>query len=226
MHELIRVLIAAVSAFVILFVLSKLMGKKQIAQLNFVDYVIGISLGSIAAEMAFDIETPLYYFILAMVLFFALDIAISFISRKGSWLKRVLKGKPEVIIYQNKPDYKTLKKSGLDINDLLALSREQGYFDLSQIEFALLETSGNLSIMPVGAQRPAVAQDLPIPLKDAKLPNYLVIDGAVSYSGLQEAEKDEAWLYGELNIKSKKALKNILLASYDADTQKLNVHFK
>lgn len=221
------VLIDSAVAFVYLFVISKLLGKKQIAQLEFIDYAVGISLGSIAAEMATNTETPFYYFLIAMTIFFALAFAVAIIGRKCTFLKRVLKGKPATLIYDGKIDYKQLKKSNIDVNDLLSMLREKGYFDISDVAYAVFEPSGELSVMPTGAQKPLVMRDFDKEkIEKAELANVLIADGAVSHSGLSEIDKDEAWLFNRLRIGDKSDLDNIILAVYDDKTDSFNVHFK
>lgn len=221
------VLIDSAVAFVYLFVISKLLGKKQIAQLEFIDYAVGISLGSIAAEMATNTETPFYYFLIAMTIFFALAFAVAIIGRKCTFLKRVLKGKPATLIYDGKIDYKQLKKSNIDVNDLLSMLREKGYFDISDVAYAIFEPSGELSVMPTGAQKPLVMRDFDKEkIEKAELANVLIADGAVSHSGLSEIDKDEAWLFNRLRIGDKSDLDNIILAVYDDKTDSFNVHFK
>ncbi len=221
------VLIDSAVAFVYLFVISKLLGKKQIAQLEFIDYAVGISLGSIAAEMATNTETPFYYFLIAMTIFFALAFAVAIIGRKCTFLKRVLKGKPATLIYDGKIDYKQLKKSNIDVNDLLSMLREKGYFDISDVAYAIFEPSGELSVMPTGAQKPLVMQDFDKEkIEKAELANVLIADGTVSHSGLSEIDKDEAWLFNRLRIGDKSDLDNIILAVYDDKTDSFNVHFK
>lgn len=226
MHVALEVLIKAVASFFILFIFSKLLGKKQIAQLDFVDYVVGISIGSIAAEMAFDTDRPFYSFIIGMAVFFVLSLITSFLGRKGTFLKKLINGRPLVLIYEGKLDYKSLKKSKLDINDLLCLCRAKDYFDLSKIQYAILETNGTLSIVPIGTERPAVAKDLPVEITPPSLPNYLVVDGHISYSGLSELNKDEAWLYPQLGISDKAGLKKILVAQWDEESQNMITHLK
>lgn len=226
MHALVRVIIFSSVAFIVLFVFSKLLGKKQISQLDFVDYVIGISIGSIAAEMPFDNSIPFYQYIVAMAVFFLFSLLVSLLGRKGPLMKKLLKGHPIVIIYEGKILYKNLKKSLLDVNDLLCLTRAQGYFDLNQIYYAVFETNGGISIMPVAEERPAVAKDLPIPLAPVQLPNYLVVDGHISYSGLNEIGRDKAWLLKKLDMQEEKELKGLLLASYDADADTVVTHLK
>ena len=221
------VLINSAVAFVYLFIISKILGKKQIAQLEFIDYTIGISLGSIAAEMAFTTDTPFYYFLIAMTVFFVLAFLVAIIGRKCTFLKRWLKGKPATLIYEGKIDYKQLKKNNIDVNDLLSMLREKGYFDISDVAYAVFEPSGDLSVMPVGAQKPLVMEALDeSKIKKAALTYIVIVDGAVSYSGLSEINKDTEWLFSRLNIKNKSDLDNIILAVYDDETDEFNVHYK
>lgn len=221
------VLINSVVSFVYLFVISKILGKKQIAQLEFIDYAVGISLGSIAAEMATDSTKPFYFYIIAMSIFFALALFIALVGRKTSFLKRILKGKPAMLIYDGKIDYKQLRKSKIDVNDLLSMLREKDYFDIGGVAYAIFEPSGKLSVLPKGEQRPVVISDLQNKkVAPARLMNVLIADGSVSKSGLQEIGKDESWLYEKLNISRKSELKKIILATYDAKNDKIDVNFK
>ncbi len=221
------VLIDSAVAFVYLFIISKLLGKKQIAQLEFIDYTVGISLGSIAAEMATNTETPFYYFLIAMTIFFVLALLVAIVGRKCAFLKRVLKGKPITLVYEGKINYKELKKSKIDVNDLLSMLREKGYFDITDVAYAVFEPSGELSVMPVGAQKPLVMEDLDkSKIQKAALSNVLIVDGGISYSGLSEINKDEQWLCDRLGIKTKDELKNIILAVYDEQSDSFNTHYK
>ena len=221
------VLINSAVAFVYLFIISKILGKKQIAQLEFIDYTIGISLGSIAAEMAFSTDIPFYFFLIAMTVFFVLALLVAIVGRKCAFLKRWFKGKPATLIYEGKIDYKQLKKNNIVVNDLLSMLREKNYFDISDVAYAVFEPSGELSVMPVGAQKPLVMEDLDkSKIKKAALTDILIVDGAVSYSGLSEIGKDTDWLFSRLKIKNKSDLDNIILAVYDDETDEFNVHYK
>lgn len=221
------VLINSAVAFVYLFIISKILGKKQIAQLEFVDYAVGISLGSIAAEMATETETPFYYYLIAMTLFFLFAIGVSLLGRKTSVLKRLFKGKPSMLIYEGKIDSKQLSKCMIDVNDLLAMLREKNYFDINDVAYAVMETSGDLSVLPKGGNKPVTVGDLAEPkVEPTSLTNVLITDGAISHSGLSEINKTEEWLFGRLNIEDKRALKNILLATYDEKNDAFNVHTK
>lgn len=221
------VLINSVFSFVYLFIISKLLGKKQIAQLEFIDYVVGISLGSIAAEWSTKTDQPFYNYLIAMTIFFVLAFLVAVIGRKTTLLKRIFKGKPSTLIYEGKIDYKQLKKNNIDVNDLLSMLREKNYFDPSDVAYAIFEPSGKLSVLPKGNNRPVVIEDVNAKaVEQASLTDVLIVDGKISKSGLNEIEKDEKWLFKQLKISNKKDLKNILLATYDTESKGVNVHYK
>ena len=219
-------LINSFVSFIYLFVISKILGKKQIAQLEFIDYAVGISLGSIAAELATQTDEPFYYDLIAMTIFFLLALFVALVGRKTSFLKRIFKGKPCALIYEGKIDYKQLNKCKIDTNDLLSMLREKGFFNIDDVAYAIFEPSGKLSVLPKGSQRPVVIEDLDKKSESAQLTNILVVDGSVSKSGLTEINKDKKWLFKKLKIETKKDLKNIILAIYDNQTKTFSVHYK
>lgn len=220
-------LIVSTISVVYLFIISKLLGKKQIAQLEFIDYVIGISIGSIAAEMATDLtETPFYHYLIAMSIFFIFDVLITFWGRKGTHFKKFLKGSPLTIICRGEIDYQQLKKSKLDVNELMSLCRMKGYFDINQIAFAIFENNGELSVMPKATYRTTTTKDFNIATEPAQLPKVLVVDGDVVYSSLRDLSKDEKWLFEQLGVSSEKELKNILFAEWDIQNSKMIIYKK
>ena len=215
------------TAFCFLFIISKILGKKQIAQLEFIDYAVGISLGSIAAEWSSSDERPFYYYAIAMAMFFALAIVVALIGRKNSFLKRLFKGKPVTLMSDGKILSEGLNKSKIDVNDLLCMLREKGYFNPSDVAYAIFETSGKLSVLPKGNQIPVVIEDVDEKkIKQSSLTDILVVDGVISKSGLNEIGKTSAWLLNQLKISDKKELKNVILATYDDENQTVNVHYK
>ncbi|MBQ8323513.1 MAG: DUF421 domain-containing protein [Clostridia bacterium] len=225
--EIYWVFINSIVSFGFLFIISKLLGKKQIAQLEFIDYAVGISLGSIAAEWAVGTERPFYYYAIAMLIYFLLAIGIALLGRKNCFFKKLFKGKPVTLIYEGEIVYDGLVKSKIDANDLLSMLREKGYFDIADVAYAVFETSGQLSVLPKGNQKPVVIEDVDKrKIKQASLTNTLVVDGEISKSGLSELKKDKAWLFKKLRVKNRRELKNIILATYDEETKKINVHYK
>lgn len=227
-NEVLKIVIFSAASVATLFIIAKVLGKKQIAELNFIDYVMGISIGSIAAEMATDInQTPIWYYVIAMFVFMIIDLIINFFERKSPCLKRFFKGKPETLIYEGQIQYKVLKKNGVSVNDLISMCRVQGYFNINDIAYAILETSGDLSVLPKGKEKPVTITDLKNPkIETASLPCHLVIDGKISYSGLNEINKDENWLLKNINCQNTKELKQFILISYDNKTKKFYIHKK
>lgn len=227
MEELYKVVVNSVVSFVFLFIVSKLLGKKQIAQLEFIDYAVGISLGSIASEWAIEVEQPFYHYLVSMTIYFALALGVALIGRKNRFFKKLFKGKPVTLVYEGKIRYEGLVKSKIDVNDLLSMLREKGFFDIGDVAYAVFETSGQLSVLPKGEQKPVVIGDVDKrKVKRAALTNVLIADGVVSYSGLNELEKDEKWLFKKLRVKNDADLKNIILATYDETNNKVDAHYK
>lgn len=226
MNEIVKVLLFASLSYVTLFVISKMLGKKQVAELDFIDYVTGISIGSIAAEMATETETPFYYYLIAMGIFFLFDLAVTLLGRKTNFFKRFLRGVPIILIDKGEIDYKALKKSKIDFYDLLGLARDKGYFDLSEIEYAIFETNGDLSILAVDKSRQVKREDFPeIEAQEVELTSYVVVDGQVSAFALQQSNITEDWLLDEIRRQNTK-LKYILYATYDENTHKLDITLK
>lgn len=118
MNDLYRVLFQAMLSFFVLFLLSKILGKKQVAQLEFMDYVVGISIGSIAAQMAIEPQIPWFHFVIAMTVYAFFDLGITLISRKSKLLKKLFKGKPLIVISQGKINFSNLKKANLMLTSL------------------------------------------------------------------------------------------------------------
>ena len=147
-------------------------------------------------------------------------------KKSGLPLKRFLRGKPIIIIDNGKINYKNLKKSKLDVNDVIGLCREKGFFNLTDVAYAIFETNGNLSVLPIGKQKPTVIEDLGKPAKKASLQKFLINDGEIDESYLKILGKNNDWLFQSLKIKNKKELKNILVAFYDEKTKEFDVHYK
>lgn len=221
------ILFTSALSFVALFIIAKLLGKKQVGELDFIDYVVGISIGSIAAEMATNTaDKPFYDYLISFAVYFLLTLIIDILSTKTNLLKKFFKGSPLVIIKDGKIDYEQLKKSKLDINDIISLAREKNYFNFDDIAYGIFETNGTLSILPKSNLQPLVSEDLNLHKPKTTLPQNVIVDGQVSKFALKFLEKDTTWLYDRLNIKTKKDLKNILLAVYNIDEDNFVIHLK
>ena len=225
MNPILRVVVFSTSSFLFLFIVTKIMGKKQIAQLSFLDYVIGISLGSIAAEMATDPERPFYHFFIAMAIYLVLDLVLTLVARKGTFLKKFLRGRPLILVEKGKINYRDLTRSKLDINDLLSLCRAKGYFDLRDVAYVIFETSGDVSILPTSRAVNAKSVDLGVTPPPPSLSKDVVEDGRIVERALEDIGKDKSWLLSRLGIEEESVIE-IALATYYEDADELIVQRK
>lgn len=226
MPDILKVIIFSAVAYVYLFVIAKLLGKKQIAQLTFLDYVVGITIGSIAAEMATETVDPFYHYLIAMAIFFLFDFIVTHFSRKSAGMKKLINGKPQIIINDGKIDYQILKESKLTVDELCGLARGKNYFDLDDIAYAIFETNGTLTVLPKSDKQPVVAENFSIKLPKPQLTEYMILDGQVKEETLQNETRTRQWLFDKLGIKNKRELRNILTAKYEADKDDFKVQYK
>lgn len=212
-----EVLARALVSILVLFFLTKLMGFKQISQLNLFDYIVGISIGSIAAQMAFDPDIPYYAPITAMTVYATIEVCISLLTTKSIRLRRFVTGTPVVIINRGKIIEDNLKKIKYDLNDLLTECRINGYFNISAIECAVMETDGRLSFLPKPELRPACPNDLGLsPAKEGLVSN-VIIDGKIMTKALQFCGLDGNWLQKQLSDQKIKDVSQVLLGTVDVN---------
>ena len=159
--DYITVIITSLVSLFVLFLLTKLVGNRQLSEFNMFDYIVSITIGSIAAEMATELEHPEKP-LLAMAVYALISFVISVITAKSIKLRRILFGHSVVLMKSGQLYKKNFKKTRLDLNEFLMQARLNGYFDLSQVDTAVMEASGKISFMPKAASRPATPEDLKI----------------------------------------------------------------
>lgn len=219
------VVIRAVISLITLFLITKLLGKKQVSQLSLFDYVIGISIGNFAAEITINLDSSLIYGIVAVIIFGVISYLISILTMKSIVLRRFFIGVLTVLIDKGKVLDKGLKKVKFDVNDLLEECRSNGYFDLNEIDYAVMEVNGSLSIMPKALYKPVTVKDLNLKNEKQGLCANVIIDGKVMKNNLEHMHKDEGWLKQQMKIKGYKNYDKVLLATIDCN-DKLTVYDK
>ena len=213
-EKIIQTAIASVIAIITLFILTRIMGKKQMAQLNFFDYVVGISIGSIASEYAVVRSIHLVEGLTALMVFTLFSLVLSYVSMKSYKGRKLLDGTPVILIENGKIIEDGLKRTKMNINDLLEECRQKNIFDIAEIEFAILETSGRLSILPKTQNRPLTPKDMKISTAYEGLCANIVIDGNIIAENLTAIHLDEDWLRAELANKGTDCA-DVLLAYVD-----------
>jgi len=220
--DLIVVLVRGFISLVCLFLITKLLGKKQVSQLSLFDYVIGISIGNFAAEIIINLDNNFIYGLVAVVEFGLIAYLISIATMKSIVLRRFFMGTPTVLIDKGKILEKGLKKVHFDINDLLEECRCNGYFDLKEIEYAIMECNGQLSIMPKSGYKPVTINDMDLKQSIQGLCANVIIDGKVMVNNLKNMNKDIEWLQQQLKVKGY-LIGDILLATLDVN-EKLSIY--
>lgn len=213
--EVFDTIIRAILSLTVLFLTAKLLGKKQVSQLSLFDYVIGISIGNFAAEMTINMDSQYANGLTAIIVFGLVAYLVSFITMKSITLRRFFIGTPTILIQNGKIIEKNLRKVNFDINDMLEECRGNGYFDISQIEYALMEANGKLSILLKGEYLPVTMKDMKLKVEKQELVANVIIDGKIMRSNLENMKKDEKWLNQELKVKGYQTLNNILLGTLD-----------
>ena len=206
--------LTTVGSFVVLFLSAKLIGHKQIAQLDFFDYITGITIGSIAAEMATELEEP-WKPMIAMVIYGGITLALSLISSRFPRSRKYLNGTPTILLDHGKLYYENLKKARLDLSEFLVLCRQQGYFDLTTIQTAIFEYNGKLTILPVTTQRPVTPQDLDLSPDQELIFTELIMDGRILEENLHRMGLDRTWLEKQLKQRHISSAKEVFLAVCD-----------
>ena len=222
--EALFIVIRSVFSLFILFFVTKLIGKKQASELSLFDYVIGISIGNFTAEVTMNLDYQYINGVVAIVSFGIISYLVSFFSMKNMAFRRFIIGVPTVIIENGKISLNGLKKTNLDINDLLEQCRSLGYFDISEINYAILEVNGKLSVLPKGNYKQPTLNDLKIKTLETTLTSNIIIDGKIMINNLKSSNKSLSWLNKKLIKAGYTSYKNILLATINNNT--LNVYEK
>lgn len=190
----------------------RVMGKRQIGELQPFELVITIMISELASLPMQDTRIPLIHGIIPIVTLLFLEMLISIFELKSTTARLIFSGKPCIIINKGKVDTAVMKSQRLNLNDLFEEIRLQGYYDLENIEYAILETSGQLSIIPKTELSNATKQDLNIKCSQDTIPLTLILDGQINHKSLILAGRDEKWLYTILKSKNIESPKQVFIA--------------
>lgn len=221
--DIIKVILTALLSVTALFIITKIMGHRQVSQLDFFDYVSGITIGSIGAELATDPESPEKPLI-ALCVWGGVALLLNLLAHKLPKTRKYINGTPTILMDSGRLYRDNLKKAKLDLSEFMLLCREQGYFDLDEIQIAVFEHNGKLSILPKAANRPATPEDLKIPAKATHLGVEVIMDGRIMGENLARIGLDGAWLDSRLHSQGFKSTKEIFLAVYRPEEDKLTLY--
>lgn len=186
--------------FVALFILTKILGKTQISQITPFDFISSIFLGELVGNAMYDDETSIFVILYAILIWGTMVYVVEIVSQKFKGTRKFLEGAPTIVIRKGMIDREMLKKSKLDINQLQNLVRQKGFFGLREVEYAILESNGSLSILPKYQYGPPNRQDMNLhSQQQPELPVTLIIDGELNPDNLSTAGISKKELMAQLH---------------------------
>lgn len=218
MPDWVNILLRSIALVFILFLLTKWLGKKHLSQLSIFDYINGIVLGGIVTILTVNANASLLHGVIAMLVWFIIPFTIDYIALKSKTVRNFVQGKSTVIIQDGKIMEDNLKKESFSTDDLLQNLRERNIFQVADVEFALLEPTGKISVLPKTENQPLTAKDIRLKLAPKKEPQTVIMDGNMLLEPLANLNLNPNWLETEL-AKQNVTIENVFLGQADSDGQ-------
>lgn len=204
--------------YILVLVVMRIMGKREISQMQPFELVIAIMIADLASVPMSDTGIPIFNGIIPILALLLFQLIISIINLKNIRLRQIICGKPQILIYRGKIDEKALKKEKITINELQERLRQNNIFTLGDVEYAILETSGEISVIQKPEKRNTIPEDFNITPEYEGIPYDLIIDGRIMYDNLKKIGKDEIWLKKQVD-KFKIKPENALIVTFDGKEQ-------
>ncbi|MBR5524688.1 MAG: DUF421 domain-containing protein [Clostridia bacterium] len=212
--DFVKVILTSLLSVISLFLIAKVLGHKQMSQLDFFDYITGITIGSVAAELATELEQP-WKPLTAMIIYGGATYLLSMITGKLPRTRKFINGSPTILLDNGKLYRDNLKKAKLDLSEFMVMCRQEGYFDLREIQTAVFEYNGRLTVLPVSDKRPLNPADMGLTPAAASISTEIIMDGAILGENLQRMGVDEIWLQRQLKEQGYHSAREIFLGLCD-----------
>jgi uncharacterized membrane protein YcaP (DUF421 family) len=213
MNEALVVAVRGIIGFITLLIFIRLLGKQQVGQLSFFDYVLGITIGSIASTLTVDLTSRAWPHWIGLMVWTMAGLIIQWISLSSRYAAKYLNGEPTVIIMNGLIMEDAIKKMRYTADELLEQLRSKDVFDLNQVEFAVLEPDGELSVLKKAPYQPVTPNDLNISPSFAGLSTELIYDGVVIEQNLKQLRRTRRWLDGQLKAHGIDSPSKVFLAT-------------
>lgn len=208
-------IIKCILIYVLAVILSKLIGIKIISQMNFFDFIMAVSVGSMIAKIIIDKDHVVFSGIIALVTFTLLTIATSYLNLKSYTARRIINAKTLILIENGRIIDKNMKRLRITVNELMMKLREKDVFNLEDVQFAIMEGNGQLSVLIKANKKPITPYDVDLKVKSPSLINDIIINGKIIDKNLQIAGINKKWLQSELKKKSINNIENVFYAGVD-----------
>lgn len=215
---MLSIFVRVIIIYILVLIVMRLMGKREIGQLQPFELVVAIMIADLASIPMADTGIPITDGIIPILGLLVMHVLISILNMKSVKIREVLCGKPRILIYRGKIDEKALKKERFTLNELQERLRSVNIINIGDVEYAILETSGQITVIQKPDKRPSVPKDFNILPEYEGLPYDLVLDGKVMYNNLQALGKDYNWLKKEVS-KFKMKPEDALIVTIDGANQ-------
>ncbi|MBB6453821.1 uncharacterized membrane protein YcaP (DUF421 family) [Salirhabdus euzebyi] len=216
MPDLLLIFIRSLIAFVVLLTLARIMGKRQISQFTFFDYVVGITVGSIAATLAINEKVTIAIGVAGLIYWTLFQLIVNYISLGSFRFRDAVEGSPTVLVENGKVLEDNLRKVRFTFDDLMTKLREKNAFKLSDVEAAVLETNGKVSVMMKAGNQPITPQTLGLLVEEERLPQLVIVDGQLIEQKLKHYGYTKEWLQGEIQKQGAQNFSDVFLAQVDS----------
>lgn len=213
--EVIQVVVLSFVSAIVLFVIAKIIGHKQMSQLDLFDYITGITIGSIAAELATNLDKPWWKPLISMMIYGFITVSLSIITERFPKSRKFINGTPTIIMNNGTIYRKNLKKAKLELSEFLMMCRQEGYFDLADIQTAIFECNGKLTVLPVNLKRPVTPDDMSLTPEASSIQTEVIMDGRILDENLKRMGLDPIWLQRQIKDQGYTKPKEILLGLCD-----------
>lgn len=200
MNEGLVVFVRSIIGFFSLLIFARIIGKEQISQLTFFDYILGITIGSIASELSIDLTSRAWPHWIGLLTWTALGYLMELITLKWRYAAKYLDGEPTIVIMNGKIMENALKKMKYRASDIMALLRNKEVFDLNQVDFAIIEPNGQISVLKKPQYQNLTPKDMNITVSSTGVSTELIYDGIVIEENLRQLNKDRTWLIDQLKM--------------------------
>lgn len=222
---MLNIFVRAILLYLSALVVTRLMGKRQVAQMQPFELVISLLVADLAAAPMGDVGVPILYGFVPLFALLIIHQVLSFVMMRSVRMRTLICGKPSILVQKGEVDERQLRIQRVNMDDLVAQLRGQGFIRMQDIDTAVLETNGNLSVLPVAHEKAVTPEDLNIYVSPMSMPLSLVLDGRVYGDNLQKAGHDRNWLEAKLLEKGLRP-KDVLLALYYTASHELHIQPK
>lgn len=205
--------------FISLLIITRILGKTQIGQLTFYEYINGITMGSIAGSMASAEPDKFWNDCYDLAIFAILTFLLSYITIKSRTLRKIIEGAPTIIIENGYIIKKNMQAIRYDLDELNAQLREKDVFDINEVQYATLESTGQLSVILKPEFQPLTKGDMNIHLPNATFPVELIMDGKIIEENINKGSRSHIWLKEQLTLRNIASHTNVMYAVIDSNGQ-------